>query len=150
MKNAQEFFEFMSGSASARTSKPNVSLDFLFIGELAKKLGVNPKTIRFYERVGLLKPLRHGNFRTYLKTDIERLSVVLAMRKLGVSIASIKSLSLAGDGEEGIQFIEKSLREHLNHLSEQKLILEEQLNDTCKVLERFNGNNSSMEHTADV
>jgi len=37
---------------------------FLFIGELAKLTGTDPKTIRFYERAELISPPRHGRFRT--------------------------------------------------------------------------------------
>jgi DNA-binding transcriptional MerR regulator len=62
---------------------------FLFIGELAKQTGADPKTIRFYERAGLLAPPRHGRFRTYLAADVRRLRNVLMLRLMGVPIAVI-------------------------------------------------------------
>lgn len=144
MKNAREFFDFLSGAESAKVDIPNSVPDFLFIGELANKLDINPKTIRYYEREGLLKPTRHGSFRTYLNSDIEQLSVILAMRKLGVSIANIKLLSTVDEGAEGKQFIENSLRDHLDLLNKQKLILDEQLRDTGLILDRLNDNSPKV------
>ena len=65
---------------------------FLFIGELAKLTGTDPKTIRFYERAELISPPRHGRFRTYLASDVRRLKNVLILRKLGVPIAQIRQI----------------------------------------------------------
>lgn len=65
---------------------------FLFIGELARETGVDPKTIRFYERAELLSPPRHGRFRTYLAADVMRLKNVLNLRRMGVPIADIRKL----------------------------------------------------------
>ncbi len=60
---------------------------FLFIGELAKLTGTDPKTIRFYERAELISPPRHGRLRTYLASDVRRLKNILTLRRLGVPIA---------------------------------------------------------------
>src|SRR3990170_5873075 len=65
---------------------------FMFIGELALETGVDPKTIRYYEREGLLSPPRHGRFRTYMDSDVRRLKDVLMMRRLGIGIASIRKM----------------------------------------------------------
>ena len=65
---------------------------FLFIGELAKLTGTDPKTIRFYERAELISPPRHGRFRTYLASDVRRLKNVLTLRRLGVPIAQIREI----------------------------------------------------------
>ena len=65
---------------------------FMFIGELANETGVDPKTIRFYEREGLLSPPRHGRFRTYMESDVRRLKDVLMMRRLGIGIANIRKM----------------------------------------------------------
>ena len=40
--------------------KNNVTTRGLRIGELAKLLGTTPKTLRFYEQVGLLKPVQRS------------------------------------------------------------------------------------------
>ena len=71
--------------------------NFLFIGELSRETGADPKTIRFYEREGLLSPPRHGRFRTYMSDDVKRLKDILVMRRMGIGIAQIRSL-LASEG----------------------------------------------------
>jgi DNA-binding transcriptional MerR regulator len=68
------------------------SNDFFFIGELTKITGLEPKTIRFYEKAGLMNPQRHGRFRTYKSTDVDRLSAIRNLRKFGVSLSKIKEI----------------------------------------------------------
>src|SRR5206468_6190396 len=92
---------------------------FLFIGELAKKTGSDPKTIRFYERADLLSPPRHGKFRTFLASDIRRLKNILMLRKMGVPIAQIRDLfELVGADSEilGNSKAVGTLRVHLDLL----------------------------------
>jgi DNA-binding transcriptional MerR regulator len=63
------------------------------IGELARKSGFPPSTIRFYESAGLLPPaLRHNGQRRFA-ADIESyLSVIAFARKAGFTLAEIKVL----------------------------------------------------------
>src|SRR4030066_2047575 len=64
------------------------------IGELAKELHLNPKTIRYYEEVGLLsKPRRsESGYRLYSGYEAERLRLVRRAKLLGLSLAEIKEL----------------------------------------------------------
>jgi len=64
------------------------------IGELAKELNINPKTIRYYEEVGLLpKPRRsESGYRLYSKFEADRLRLVRRAKILGLSLAEIKEL----------------------------------------------------------
>ena len=64
------------------------------IGELAKELHLNPKTIRYYEEVGLLsKPRRsESGYRLYSRYEMERLRLVRRAKLLGLSLAGIKEL----------------------------------------------------------
>jgi DNA-binding transcriptional MerR regulator len=66
--------------------------DVLIIGELARTVSLEPKTIRFYEKAGLLSPARQGKFRIFRKQDAERLFTIKALRSLGVSIKDIRTL----------------------------------------------------------
>lgn len=46
----------------------------LTIGELSKRVGINPKTIRFYEDIGLIVPVRAENgYRIFNSKDEQRL-----------------------------------------------------------------------------
>ena len=69
------------------------------IGELAKVTGTKAETIRYYEKIGLLRPPERtgGNYRDYGTEDQERLAFIRHARGLGFDIADIRSLlELAG------------------------------------------------------
>lgn len=74
----------------------------LFIGELAKAAGVNPDSIRFYERSGLLsKPGRStSGYRVYDEASLRRLRFIKKAQMLGFSLAEIKRI-LRLSGERG-------------------------------------------------
>ncbi len=61
------------------------------IGELAHRVGVNPKTIRFYENRGLLPdPARlPSNYRDYGPEDETRLAFIKTAQRLGLSLTEI-------------------------------------------------------------
>jgi len=56
---------------------------YLRIGEVAKKTGLNPKTIRYYEEIGLIPPPRQSEarffsagYRLFTREDVERLELI--------------------------------------------------------------------------
>ena len=113
---------------------------FLFIGELAKETGADPKTIRFYERADLLSPPRHGRFRTYLASDVRRLKNVLMLRKMGVPIAQIRDLlALMGADPEilGNTKAAAMLRLHLVTLKTRQQEVNDQIEQTSAALEKL-------------
>ncbi len=59
------------------------------IGELAAELGVSPRTVRFYEAKGLLKPRRVGVNRVYDRRDRARLLLILRGKRLGFSLHEV-------------------------------------------------------------
>jgi MerR family mercuric resistance operon transcriptional regulator len=66
----------------------------MHIGKLARRAGVNIQTIRFYEREALLpKPPRNSSgYRSYDRTDLERVSFIKRNQELGFTLAEIKQL----------------------------------------------------------
>ena len=45
------------------------------IGEVAERSGIPPKTIRYYEDIGLVRPGRSGNgYRDFRETDLHKLA----------------------------------------------------------------------------
>jgi MerR family transcriptional regulator, redox-sensitive transcriptional activator SoxR len=63
------------------------------IGELARRAGVAPSAVRYYERVGLLcSPGRKNGRRVYGPDALPRLAVILQARRLGFSIADTRRL----------------------------------------------------------
>lgn len=110
---------------------------FLFIGELAKLTGTDPKTIRFYERAELISPPRHGRFRTYLASDVRRLKNVLTLRRLGVPIAQIRDILEVLSPEEDVLASAKAislLRQHLDTLRNRQMELSQQIEKTSSAL----------------
>ena len=110
---------------------------FLFIGELAKLTGTDPKTIRFYERAELISPPRHGRFRTYLASDVRRLKNVLTLRRLGVPIAQIREILAVLAPEDDVLASEKAvnlLRQHLSTLQSRQAEITQQIEKTSSAL----------------
>jgi DNA-binding transcriptional MerR regulator len=65
------------------------------IGELAERTGVTPRTIRYYEEIGLLPggQRRKGSHRLYEDTDVERVSELTRLRDLlNLSLDELKQL----------------------------------------------------------
>lgn len=113
---------------------------FLFIGELAKLTGTDPKTIRFYERAELISPPRHGRFRTYLAGDVRRLKNILTLRRLGVPIAQIREILDVLGPEEDVLSSGKAidlLRQHLELLKNRHSEITQQIEKTSSALQNL-------------
>jgi DNA-binding transcriptional MerR regulator len=79
----------------------------MLINEVEKRLGMTKNNIRFYEKVGLISPGRNieNGYRDYKESDVDRLSKVMVLRSLNLSIDKIK----------GILDSEKDFKELLEH-----------------------------------
>ena len=63
------------------------------IKEVELQAGITKANIRFYEKEGLLSPLRSANnYREYSTEDVERLKKVRVLRMMGISVADIRLL----------------------------------------------------------
>ncbi len=64
------------------------------IGRAAEESGVTPKTIRYYESIGLIQPAerRANNYRDYSAVDVETLRFIQRGRSLGFSMKEIADL----------------------------------------------------------
>lgn len=63
---------------------------FYTVTELARELGVTPRTIRFYEKKELIAPQRAGTTRVYTHRDRARMILILRGKQLGFSLSDIK------------------------------------------------------------
>ena len=75
----------------------------LRIGELAAELGLNPKTIRYYEEIGLLPAPRRSpaGYRLYDDADRERLRFIGKAKAIGFTLEEIgEILALRRTGEQ--------------------------------------------------
>jgi len=74
--------------------------------ELASAAGVTPRTVRFYEAKGLLKPQLAGVTRVYTYRDRARLELILRGKRLGFSLDEIgEYLELYGQDPDQIEQI---------------------------------------------
>jgi DNA-binding transcriptional MerR regulator len=61
--------------------------------EFANLAGVTVRTLRYYDRLGLLRPQRNGSgYRAYRERDLERLEQIVALKFLGMPLAEIQKL----------------------------------------------------------
>jgi len=81
-------------------SKSKVNQDNLTIGRLAKLVGVNLETIRYYQRIGLIdEPTTPLNgFRQYPIKTAENITFIKRAQRLGFSLKEIAELLKIGDG----------------------------------------------------
>ncbi|BAZ02811.1 transcriptional regulator [Tolypothrix tenuis PCC 7101] len=72
----------------------------LQVGEVCRKMGLNPQTIYFYERIELIPaPKRtESGYRLFSDKDVERLSFISRAKALGMSLDEIKDILKLKDG----------------------------------------------------
>ena len=85
------------------------------IGEVAERSGIPPKTIRYYEDIGLVRPQRSGNgYRAFRETDLHKLAFLGRARTLGFSIEDCRNLlSLYEDETRESAQVKAIAKEHL-------------------------------------
>lgn len=63
------------------------------ISDAGKRAGLPPKTIRFYEEIGLITPTRQANgYRDFSEADLHRLAFLRRARALGFSTEECRQL----------------------------------------------------------
>jgi len=74
----------------------------LQVGEVSQRLGLNPQTLYFYERIGLIPSLKRteAGYRLYDESDLERLTFITQAKTLGLSLDDIKELLTLQDGHQ--------------------------------------------------
>ena len=98
------------------------SSEFVDIGEACRSTGMSPRTVRYYEELGLLPGVRRRSSgrRVYGRDELERLSFIGRLKKLGLSLAEIKELnavySIGGSTRDMLQLLEGHLGGHLDEL----------------------------------
>lgn len=93
----------------------------LRIGEVAERVGVNPKTIRYYERIELIpEPARlPSGYRTYDSADVERLAFVRRAQRFGLTLAEIREvLAFRQDGQPPCDFVLDAVRRHADEVDQ--------------------------------
>ena len=104
------------------------------VGEMAKRLGVAPSTLRFYDKEGLLPFVErsNGGVRVFKEADYEWLMIIECLKKTGMPLRDIKVfIEMAIEGDDTID-------KRLALIRNQKASIERQiaeLSEIQKVLE---------------
>ena len=102
------------------------------IGEVSKKFNITEDTLRYYEKIGLIRDVKRKNgIRSYDENDILTIEFIICMRSAGLSIEFLSQyLTLLRSGDETID-------ERKNLLIEQRKLLIDRISDMNKTLERL-------------
>lgn len=105
----------------------------LTIGEVARRVELNPSAIRYYERIGLMPPApRVSGQRRYGPDTVERLALLKAAKRLGFTLEETQLLLTAeAHGEPADQ-----MRELARHKLSEVDVLIDQLMEVRRLLLR--------------
>lgn len=81
------------------TSVPSTADRMFHIGELAERVSLSLRTVRYYEEMGLVRPLKRteGGFRLFTEEHVQRLLLIRQMKPLGFSVEEMCELLDARD-----------------------------------------------------
>jgi MerR family mercuric resistance operon transcriptional regulator len=99
----------------------HVSASGLQRGALARRVGCNLETIRYYEKIGLMPdpPRSASGYRRYGEGDVRRLRFILRARELGFSIEAIRGLfELVDGGTQTCAEVKERTERHLADVRE--------------------------------
>jgi len=94
------------------------------IGEVAQKVDMSLRTIRYYEELGLLNSVKRvdGGKRIYTDVDVRRLKFIKRLKVLGLSLSEMQELediwSMEKKNERVLKRLLEILDSHLNRLDE--------------------------------
>jgi DNA-binding transcriptional MerR regulator len=137
------------------------------IRQVAKLTGFSPDTLRYYEKIGLLKsPERSsGGVRTYSNDNVQLLTSINCLKKTGLSLEDIKEFiqeeqcisnhSSMWSTEEikTISSRSKILSEHLTRMDKQRQALDDIIQLTKKKLDYYNeilNENTKLEEVKEI
>lgn len=132
--------------ATTTSIRPTEDSEFLTIGALAKLCNVTVRTLRYYEEMDLIGPVKRteGKYRLYNKHSLKRVEAILALQGLNFSLEEILAIlgpyskSRHYTREEQIAQTRQSLAQQQQFISEkiaQLTRLNETITERLKVLD---------------
>ncbi len=90
------------------------------IGDVARQTEIPVKTIRYYEEIGLIQPLRDTNgYRVFRDADLHKLAFLGRARTLGFSIGDCRTLmALYEDESRASADVKRLAQDHLRQIEE--------------------------------
>lgn len=102
------------------------------VKKLAALAGVTPRTLRWYDKMGLLRPARttEGGYRVYGPAEVDRLQQILFYRELGLELTAIRGVL-----DDPAFDRRAALQSHLSELEERRIRLDALILTVRKTLE---------------
>ena len=110
------------------------------VGEMAKRLGVAPSTLRFYDKEGLLPFVErsNGGVRVFKEADYEWLMIIECLKKTGMPLRDIKVfIEMAIEGDDTID-------KRLALISNQKASIERQIAELSEIQKFWNSRSGTI------
>ncbi len=120
----------------------------LKIGELSELSGMTARSIRYYEELGLLKPVArsNGKFRLYDRSSLTRLEYIRRLTEVGLSLSDIirlfKVWEVSLSGESRRDEIVRLIAEYRIEVEKRKAaveLVERELNLICEIVKGCEG-----------
>ena len=113
------------------------------IGQLANLVAVSPRTIRYYEEIGLLNSTRRleGGKRVYTDQDYQRLKFIKRLKHLGLTLAEMHELEdifqIHRTNKKVLPRLLELLESHVEKIEERILNLEKLKSEILSYHERI-------------
>ena len=113
------------------------------IGDVSEICNVSHKTLRYYDKIGLLIPERkdESNYRYYTQEQILVLYIIRRLRRLGVPLKQIKDTIFLKDTKE----LEYCIKQRLNEINVAIAELNDQYSEGNNLLERLEKGDDLLE-----
>lgn len=111
------------------------------IGEVSDRSGVSAKTIRYYEEIGLIRPLRSANgYRAFREQDLHKLAFIGRARALGFSIEDCRTLvALYEDDSRESAQVKSVAQDHLDRIDDKITQLQSMRDTLADLVHRCHG-----------
>jgi DNA-binding transcriptional MerR regulator len=106
---------------------------YMTIAEISEKFGMSIDTLRYYERVGLIPPVKRskGGTRIYTEIDCRWIAYIKCMRNAGISVETlVEYVTLFQQGD-------KTKDARIDILKEQRALISKHIDDLQKTLKRL-------------
>ncbi len=111
------------------------------ISQAAETFGIEPHTLRFYEKEGIIVPKRRSSgVRVYTEEDMSRLEMVMCLKSTGMPLKDIKRyFDLVEQGDDTLDQRLKIFTDHRQHVLDQIGELQKELCKIEKKIEWYQG-----------
>ncbi len=110
----------------------------LTVEAVSQELGITPRTLRYYEQVGLISPTARtsGGHRLYNQSTVNLLGQILRLKdNLGISLQEIQEIIAA---EESLKELRRTFHENVQTTETQKLLVERYINVLRELVDKMN------------